>query len=202
MDKKMREEKASLPVTGMSEDLDDFPLIRSAQEGDKEAYGQLVLRYQKRLFRFVYMLAGRLDAAEDIVQEAFVKAYMALNDFEVNRPFYPWLATIARNLALNSIRREVREKPIEDSETADLVMNAPDLTFSPLDSLIEKENERRFLHAVMSLPIQFRSVFILRTIEDMNYDEIAKYLNISVGTVDSRLHRAREKLVEMLKDLL
>ena len=202
MDKKTREEKEPSFVTGMNEMPDDRAEIKAAREGDKEAYGRLVLKYQKRLFRFVSMLAGRFDVTEDIVQESFVKAYMALDDFEMERPFYPWLATIARNLALNVIKREEREKPIEDPEAVDFVLNTPDSKLNPLDNMIEKENEKRFLQAVISLPIQFRSVFVMRTFEEMGYEEIAECLNISVGTVDSRLHRAREKLVEILKDSL
>ncbi|SYZ74281.1 putative ECF RNA polymerase sigma-E factor [Candidatus Zixiibacteriota bacterium] len=202
MDKRNREEKETPFVTGMNEIPDDRRDIEEARDGDKEAYGRLVLKYQKRLFRFISMLTGRFDVTEDIVQESFVKGYLALNDFDAERPFYPWLATIARNLALNLIKREEKEKPIEDPESVELVMNTPDTRANPLDRMIEKENERRFMKAVLALPVPFRSVFVMRTFEEMSYEEIAGSLDISVGTVDSRLHRAREKLLEMLRDSL
>jgi RNA polymerase sigma-70 factor, ECF subfamily len=200
MDEKIREEKAALSVSNTNDADLDQALIRAAREGDKNAYGQLVLKYQKRVYRFVAALLSRADTAEDMVQEAFVKGYLALNDFELGRPFYPWISTIARNLALNNIRREEREKPI--SEIDDFLYQIPDSSVNPLERMIEKENDKRLLRGITALPIQFRSVFILRMFEKMSYEEIARYLNISVGTVDSRLHRARERLIEALKDLL
>lgn len=200
MDEKIREEKAALSVNNANDAALDQALIKAARDGDKNAYGRLVLKYQKRVYRFVAALLGRTDTAEDMVQEAFVKGYLALNDFELGRPFYPWISTIARNLALNHIKRAEREKPI--SEINDFLYQLPDSSVSPLEQMIEKENDKRLLRAIMALPIQFRSVFILRMFEKMSYEEIARYLNISVGTVDSRLHRARERLIEALKDSL
>lgn len=200
MDEKIREEKAALSVNNANDAALDQALIKAARDGDKNAYGRLVLKYQKRVYRFVAALLGRTDTAEDMVQEAFVKGYLALNDFELGRPFYPWISTIARNLALNHIKREERERPI--SEIDDFLYQVPDSSANPLERMIEKENDKRLLRAIMALPIQFRSVFILRMFEKMSYEEIARYLNISVGTVDSRLHRARERLIEALKDSL
>jgi len=200
MIEKRREDKADSSVNYLIGGVDDRPLIELAQKGDKNAYGQLVLRYQKRIFRFILGILGRKEMTEDIVQDAFVKGYLDLNDFEANRPFYPWIATIARNLALNQIKRFERERPI--SEFDDLLVEKIESPSNPLDEFVEHENERRLFKSIMSLPIQYRTVFILRTMEDLSYEEISKYLNISVGTVDSRLHRARGKLVEMLKDSL
>jgi len=200
MDEKIREEKAALSVNNANDAALDQALIKATRDGDKNAYGRLVLKYQKRVYRFVAALLGRTDTAEDMVQEAFVKGYLALNDFELGRPFYPWISTIARNLALNHIKRDERERPI--SEIDDFLYQVPDSSANPLERMIEKENDKRLLRAIMALPIQFRSVFILRMFEKMSYEEIARYLNISVGTVDSRLHRARERLVEALKDSL
>ncbi len=178
----------------------DRETILSAQDGNKDAYGELVLKYQKRLFRFIFMMLGSKDATEDIVQEAFVSGYLALNSFDVEKPFYPWLATIARNLALNKIKKTDKEKPA--SEYDDLIDAVPDKTANPLERIINRENERRLALAVAALPEQYRMVFVLRTFEKLSYEEIAKQLNIAAGTVDSRLYRAREKLVQMLKDLL
>lgn len=178
----------------------DRETILSAQDGNKDAYGELVLKYQRRLFRFIFMMLGSKDATEDIVQEAFVSGYLALNSFDVEKPFYPWLATIARNLALNKIKKTDKEKPA--SEYDDLIDAVPDKTANPLERIINRENERRLALAVAALPEQYRMVFVLRTFEKLSYEEIAKQLNIAAGTVDSRLYRAREKLVQMLKDLL
>jgi RNA polymerase sigma-70 factor (ECF subfamily) len=200
MPKKIGEEKAVGPVDRAEDNADDRSLVQRALEGEKDAYGDLVLKYQKRLFRFIYMMLGRTDITEDIVQEAFVKGYLALASFDLEKRFYPWIATIARNLALNHIKREEKERPV--SEYDDLLKQIPDDAASPLDRIIDKENDKKFAWAVMALPPAYRSVFVMRTFEKMSYEDIARELNISLGTVDSRLHRARQKLMQVLKDYL
>lgn len=198
-DKKM-EESRPLAVNNNRDETDDQFLIAAAKKGDKTAFGKLVLKYQKRLVRLVFMMLGRIDTAEDIAQEALVKGYLALDSFEIDRPFYPWISTIARNLAINQIKRD--EKTASMTEDDDTQADIPDISNNPLERLIDKENDRRLAQAVLALPAQFRTVFVLRTVEEMSYEEIAEKLDISAGTVNSRLSRAREKLVEMLKDLL
>lgn len=193
------EEKRPPTVDINEADKDRF-LIVKAKDGDKKAFGKLVLKYQRRLIRQIFMMLGRVGTAEDIVQEAFVKGYLALDSFEINRPFYPWITRIARNLALNRIKRDSKMSVF--SELDETEIEVPDVSKNPLDSLIEKEDDRRLAQAVLTLPIPFRTVFVLRMVEKMSYEDIAKKLKISVGTVNSRLSRAREKLVEMLKDLL
>lgn len=184
----------------MDNSPEDRRLIEQAASGDRRAFGELVTRYQRRLFRFVFMLLKSKDAADDIVQDAFINAWQALGTFEPDKPFYPWLSTIARNLALNRLKREARMQPA--SEMEEEFERIPELAPNPLDKIIEKENDRVFAQAVMSLPEQYRTVFVLRMIEKMPYEKIAEQLNISPGTVDSRLHRARAKLMEMLKEHL
>ncbi len=197
------EEKQSQSVdiseSRTSADRDRFRIVR-AKDGDKNAYGKLVLKYQKKLVRQIFMMIGKIDNAEDIVQEAFVKGYLALDSFEINRPFYPWITRIARNLALNRIKRD--NKMSVFSELSEEEFEVTDTTDNPLEGLIDKENDRRLALAVLALPIPYRTVFVLRMVEKMSYENIAGKLKISVGTVNSRLSRAREKLVEMLKDLL
>ncbi len=193
------EEKRPPTVDINEADKDRF-LIVKAKDGDKKAFGKLVLKYQRRLIRQIFMMLGRVGTAEDIVQEAFVKGYLALDSFEINRPFYPWITRIARNLALNRIKRDSKMSVF--SELDETEIEVPDVSKNPLNSLIEKEDDRRLAQAVLTLPIPFRTVFVLRMVEKMSYEDIAKKLKISVGTVNSRLSRAREKLVEMLKDLL
>ena len=184
----------------MENGTDDLKLVAAACDGDKKAYGDLVGIYQKRLFRFVYMMLGRRDTTEDIVQEAFVKGYLALSSFERSRPFYPWISTIARNLALNFIKRSEREKT--ETEIEHDFDTLPAKIDNPHDELIEKENDRKLAGAVKALPEVYRTVFVLRMFEKLSYEEIAEKLNITLGTVNSRLFRAREKLLEMLKEQL
>ena len=157
----------------------------------------MVRMHQKRLLRMVLGMVGDADSALDIVQESFVKAYQALERFDESQPFYPWLSTIATHLALNQIRRSRRETGLDDQVT-ERATDDPD----PLARLQAEESDRRFLEAVRALPDQYRTVFVLRNFDDLSYEEFATRLGISVGTVDSRLYRARRLLVDELKDLL
>ncbi len=199
MSKEIPEEKAISDVSEVERNY-ERELIEDAREGDKYAFGKLIMLHQKKLLRTVLLLTGSRDTALDIVQDAFIRAWNALNAFDLDRPFYPWIATIARFLALNYIKRESRGKSLDDEQNAKIEI--VDSAAGPLDKLIEKETDRKFAAALRALPEQFRTVFVLRMYEDMSYDQIAKTLNISAGTVDSRIHRAREKLVELLKDEL
>jgi RNA polymerase sigma-70 factor (ECF subfamily) len=195
-----REENPRTEVEGGEVRAVEQALIQAARNSDKKAFGQLLRRHQKRLFRFVLGLVGSFDQAEDIVQDAFVKAYQALDTFEMGRDFYPWLSTIARNRALNLIAREERKESLDkiQEQGFDTASNDP----GPLAQVISSENQQRFYAALKKLPEQFRVVFVLRHFEELSYDEIAKQLKIAPGTVDSRLFRARQLLVEALRDLL
>jgi len=200
MGKTFPEENRSEPVSQDEDKALERALIEAAQNGDQKAFGKLIRRHQKRLFRYIYGMLGSFDTAEDIVQEAFVKAYRALKTFKVGYDFYPWLSTIARNTAYNHIHREDKGSSLDalvekgyDPESTDL---------GPMDRLLDEEGKKRFYKAVKALPVQHRAVFVLRHFEGMNYADIASYLKIPPGTVDSRLYRARQILLEELKDLL
>lgn len=175
-------------------------LIEAAQAGDKKAFGQLLRLHQKRLFRFIYGLTGSFDQTEDLVQEAFVKAYGAIATFRIGHAFYPWLSTIARNLTFNYLKREGRKESLDKlSESGfDRESDEPD----PINMLLDTEAQRRFYDALRSMPGDYRKVFVLRHFENMEYSEIANALKIPPGTVDSRLYRARQYLLDKLKDLL
>ncbi len=197
---KSREENTGLEVAGGEVRAAEQALIAAARNGDKRAFGQLIRLHQKRLFRFVLGLVGSFDQAEDIVQEAFVKAYEALGTFEMGRDFYPWLSTIARNRALNLIAREERKESLDKIQEQGF--DTPSGDPSPLAQVIGSENQQRFYAALKALPEQYRTVFVLRHFEELSYEEIARQLKIARGTVDSRLYRARQLLVDALKDLL
>ena len=200
MGKRIREEKQALSVNQSEVNSAEQRLVEAAQNGDKKAFGRLIRRHQKMLFRFVYGLLGSFDATEDIVQEAFVKAYGALGSFRTDSAFYPWLSTIARNSAYNHISREERKESLDRLQEKGYDPQATEL--GPLERLLDDEAQVRFMKAVKALPARYRSVFVLRHFEQMDYGRIADYLKIPPGTVDSRLYRARRMLVKSLKDLL
>ena len=200
MEREFREEAHPPSVAGVDPGAAERRLIESARNGNREAFGRLIRLHQKRLFRFVYGLTGSFDHTEDIVQEAFVKAYTALARFESDRDFYPWLATIARNLAFNLLRREQKKESLDQMQQQGF--DAPSAELGPLEQVISSEGQKRFYQALNALPAKYRTVFVLRHFEDMSYDDIAAQLRIPPGTVDSRLYRARQMLLETLKDLL
>lgn len=191
----IREESTSSDVA-----KEERKLIEAAQNGDQTAFGLLIRKHQRRLFRFIYGLVGSFDVAEDVVQEAFVRAYGALERFKTKYAFYPWLSTIARNLAYNHIAAQEKKHSLEDLQEKGFDPPQPDL--GPMEILLDDENQKQFYRALLTMPPTFRAVFALRMFEKMDYSTIASYLKIPPGTVDSRLYRARKFLVDALKDLL
>ncbi len=200
MAENFREEKKVPPVLVDGAEPTERKLVEAAQNGDRAAFGKLVRMHQKKLFRFIYGLVGSFDQAEDIVQEAFVRAYGAIGTFRTEYSFYPWLSTIARNLAYTQISREEKKESLEKIQEKGYDPVSTDL--GPLDQMLDDESQRRFYKAVMAMPVTYRAVFVLRHFENMDYTEIASYLKIPPGTVDSRLYRARKYLMDALKDLL
>ncbi len=196
----IREENPRRGVNAVENESAEKKLVKAAQNGDQKAFGLLIRQNQKRLMRFVFGLVGSFDVAEDIVQEAFVKAYGALKRFRAEYSFYPWLATIARNLAYNYIHREEKKESLENLQEKGYDPQSADL--GPLDNLLNSEAQKRFYKAVKALPVKYRTVFVLRHFEGMDYTQIANYLKIPPGTVDSRLYRARQIILESVKDLL
>ena len=191
------EEKREIKVSNTGKETEEPFLVAQARRGDKTAFGQLVRMHQKKVLRMVVGMTGDLDSAMDIVQDSFIRAYQALDRFEEGQPFYPWLSKIASNLAINHIKKASRQSSL-DNETIERTDGAPD----PLARLQIDETDRRFMAAVQELPPAYRTVFILRTFEELSYEQIAVRLDISPGTVDSRLYRARRILMDKLKELL
>lgn len=194
------EDSASPPVPPEKGEISDQKLIEACQQGDKKAYGQIVRRHQKRLFRFIYGLTGSFDKTEDVVQEAFVKGYLSIASFRAGSEFYPWISVIARNLAYNLITREGRKQSLD--ALTDEGYDPATHQLGPFEQLVSSAGEEAFFKAVAALPAPYRSVFVLRQFEQMDYSQIASYLKIPPGTVDSRLFRARQMLLEALKDHL
>ncbi len=190
-------------------------LVRCAQAGQTDAFGQLVLAYQDRLYNVVCRLCSRPEVAEELAQEAFLKAFEKLGDFRGGSRFYTWLFRIATNLALSYRRRlgvvkfhslqgqacsdENANPSLADARTAELAeIRNP----GPESIAIAREETLKVRDALDSLDEEFRTIVLLRDAEDMNYDEIAEILEIPRGTVKSRLHRARKILKEKLSDLV
>ncbi len=200
MSKNNWEDSARSSVSSSESKSDEQKLIESAQNGNKTAFGKLIRMHQKRLFRFVYGLVNSFDMTEDLVQETFVKAFEKIKTFKTGYAFYPWIATIARNSAFNLIQREEKKESLD--KLTEVGFNPQTVELGALDKLLDDENKKRLYKAISALPVKYRTVFIMRNFEKMDYAEIASYLKIPPGTVDSRLHRARQMLLNAVKDLL
>jgi len=168
------------------EPAEEQRLIALAKKGDAGAYERLVKMFQHPIYYLCRRMTGSHQEADDAAQETFIKAFFALAAFKDGLSFYSWIRRIAVNVCLNHIKAGKREEPLGDRD--------PAIAASPLNELQEKEDEQRFLEALEALPPDQKAVLVLRVQEDQSYRDIAETLQISEGTVMSRLSRAREKL--------
>ncbi len=177
-------------------DQEDLRLIQKVKKGNIRAFEKIVLKYQKQLYVLVRKMVLNHDDTNDIVQDTFVKVFSNLKTFDEQKVFYPWLHRILINTTLNQIEKKRRYQ-----ETYIQAGNQ-DEYFSPngnpLKAVIQSEYENRIALALGKLSDEQRIVFILKTSEELSYQEISEQLNISLGTVMSRLSRAREKLKKLL----
>jgi RNA polymerase sigma-70 factor (ECF subfamily) len=175
----------------------DEEAVREVRRGNRDAFGLLVQRYQGRLFGLVLMMVRRPTAAEEVTQDAFVRAYRHIGDFDEYRAFYPWLAAIAVRLAQNWLRRHgtdvLREGELEDAPH-------PLSVAGPLTALIADERSRRLWSAVAALPSGERTATFLYYRDEMAIADIARALGVTTGTIKTLLFRARRHLRERLQE--
>lgn len=172
-------------------------LVRLAQMGDRNAFGELVRRHYGPVVNVVYRLCGDIGLAEDMAQETFLRAWMKLATYRPEFRLRNWLYRIAMNASVDALRRR-REETVDEQILDEL----PGQAASPETVLMEKEQAALVQQALKSLPEVSRSVLVLREYGDLTYQEIAQVLNIPIGTVMSRLNSARALLRETLKGLV
>jgi RNA polymerase sigma-70 factor (ECF subfamily) len=176
---------------------DDAPLIAATLAGDSAAFGRLVGLYQDRLYNSLLRVVGSAEDAGDIVQDAFVQAFVKLDTFRGSSAFYTWLYRIAFNLAMSRARRERKTVSLDGMKT--LVGSEPvDGQPAPEASLEQREHVEMVHAALAELSTEFRTILVLREIDGCRYEEIAEILDLPVGTVRSRLFRARMALRDEL----
>lgn len=168
-------------------------LVRAAQRGDEAAFTEIVRRYQRAIYRLAYGLTRNAADADDVAQETFVRAYRALERFRVGEPLYPWLSRITTNLAfsLHRYRKRRPETSLEPLVEAGQQWGVDD---DPLEHAAEKEQRDTIQQCFAELSDEHRVVLALRVMQEMSYEQIAATLNVPVGTVMSRLSRARGEL--------
>ena len=185
----------------------DQQLVLRAQQGDKRAFELLVAKYQRKLGRLLSRLVRDPAEVEDVTQEAFIKAYRALPSFRGDSAFYTWLYRIAINTAKNYLVAMRRRAPTStgfDNEDAESFEDAEQLrdTATPEAELLGKQIAATVNRAMEQLPEDLRTAITLREIEGLSYEEIAGVMNCPIGTVRSRIFRARESIAAELRPLL
>jgi RNA polymerase sigma-70 factor (ECF subfamily) len=170
--------------------MDDRELVRRIRDGDAEALRAIVERYQDRIFSLIYGIVRDRHEVEDVAQEVFLKVYTRIRAFDERSKFYTWLYRVAANAAKDHVKKRSR-RPAVALEEDEVVPGTGD---SPVGHAAAAETRRLVREAIAALPLHYREVLTLRELEGLSYNEIAGVLQISIGTVESRLHRARAKL--------
>jgi len=184
------------PVQKVEADNDQL-LVDRARLGDRHAFDLLVLKYQSRLLSLVIRLVSNQSDALDVLQDTFVKAYRSLNTFRGESAFYTWLYRIAVNTAKNHIAARAKESKdisVDDKGASELPV-LQDLS-APEDEVRAEELQRAILHSIEQLPDDLKHALTLRELEGMSYDEIALAMGCPIGTVRSRIFRARDHVVQ------
>ena len=182
-------------------ELSDEVLIKKFQDGDINAYNKIVYRYKDRLLNFIYRFLNDLDRSEDLVQDTLLKLYTHKDSYQEIAKFSTWLYTIAANLARTELRKLKRRKTFSVTELSyedrEFIISSSDA--DPSDDHLSHNFEKNVQKALLALPDDFKTIIILRDIQELSYDEISKIVELPLGTVKSRINRGRVKLQQLLK---
>ena len=180
-------------------------LVERAKQGDRDAFGVLVDQYKDRIYNYVSRMLSDPYEAEDVTQEAFLRAYRSLPRFRGASSFHTWLYRIASNLAIDVVRKRKRTEPTFsideplESEEGSYERELPDEGGGPEESATTRETRLAVRRAIMELPQKLRDVMVLYELQGETYEDISEILDVPLGTVKSRLFNARNRLKEMLR---
>ncbi len=180
---------------------DDAPLIEATLAGDTAAYGRLVERYQDRLYNSLLRVLGSAEDARDLVQDAFVQAFLKLDSYRGSAAFYTWLYRITFNLAMSHARKQRPVVSLDRTKNS-YGCEPTDGSATPETDAMQRERVQLVHAALAELSTEYRQILVLREIEGCCYDEIAEILELPVGTVRSRLFRARLQLRDQLAPIM
>ena len=196
-------------LAGQSEPVADNILVEEFIAGNDAAFTQLVTRYKDPITNYLNMMVGNYDVAADLAQETFLRVYQNISRYSNLYQFSTWIYRIATNLAIDELRYRKRRGQVfyrniwgnrpetEAGEEKEFVLR--DSGRNPSDEMLRKESSQVLSDAIRSLPPKYRTAFIMKEVQEMQYDEIARILKTSPGTIKSRLHRARELLQRKLE---
>jgi len=174
---------------------DDRDLVRRIRDGDAEALRAIVERYQDRIFSLIFGIVRDRHEVEDVAQEVFLKVFTRIHAFDGRSRFYTWLYRVAANAAKDHVKHRSRRPSVPLSEEAPI----SDGNAGPRAQAVSLERRRAVREAIAALPTRYREVLTLRELEGFSYAEIAEILKLSIGTVESRIHRARARLRQRLE---
>ncbi|MBN1755134.1 RNA polymerase sigma factor [bacterium] len=177
-----------------SNHIDEQTIVKKAQEGDKNAFNQLMEKYQQKIYQLAYAMTGNEEDAYDITQNSFLKAYNALNSFKMESSFYTWIYRIAYNTSINHNRRRKIFSPFSE---------VTERTFSfeneVIDSLTQEQINKKIAQALNRLPLKSRTVFILHFYENQSFAEISKIMNRNINTIKSLYSYSLKKLKKIIR---
>lgn len=186
-------------------DLSDHELIERTKNGDELAFDEIMNRYRNPLTNYLYRMLNDYEESVDLVQEAFVRVYFALERYHTDYAFSTYIYRIASNLAISEIRKRKRRKLMSltgffSYEGEEVDFQPPDKKPLPEDDILADEQSAVIARAIAALPEKYRAPIVLRDVEGKTYDEIAQILELGLGTTKSRINRARKLLKEKLKN--
>ena len=206
-----RAQQASIPTHEARDPADDRELVEAAKGGDRDAFRTLFERYHRRAYSLAYGVVRNADDALDVVQDAFIKAHRHLDTFEGQSSFYTWLYRIVMNLAIDHIRKHKRGRAVDfteqtvkegDDHVDDEGLLPRILGGNPGRALLDREIRDRIEQALAELSDNHRAVLVMRELEGLSYEEMAKVMGCSKGTIMSRLFHARKNMQKRLIDLV
>jgi RNA polymerase sigma-70 factor (ECF subfamily) len=182
--------------------VDDHRLIAECLKGRTAAFGELMRRHQDRLYNTVFRMLHSAEDAQDVVQEAFLHAYQSLDSFKGDAQFFTWLCRIAMNTAISLRRKRRAVVPIEAGPNGESGIDPPDESdeADPSHGMAQAEQGRRIHQALGRLSGEHRSVLVMKDMEGLKYEQMADLLGVPIGTIRSRLHRARLELRAILEE--
>lgn len=184
--------------------LDEKTIIQRVLDGDQEAFAQLVQQYEKPVYNLCLRMAGNSDDAQDLAQEAFLKAWRGLRFYKFEATFSTWLYRLTSNVCIDFLRQQKRRPTtsltVGDEEDESAELEIQDQTPLPEEQVVHREQHKAITEAMNKLDEEFRMLLTLRVMEERSYEQIAEIMDLKVGTVKSRISRAREKLRRILAE--
>ena len=177
-------------------------IIKQVKKGNKDAFGVIIDAYERRIYQHCYRLLGSFHDAEEVTQEAFVKAYTKIHTFKNKQKFSPWIYRIATNTAVDWMRKKkplyILDQPIAVGENITYLDHVKNTSETPEETIEQKENQDEMQQFLLQLPSKYRVVLVLRYMDELSIKEMSEVLDLPIGTIKTQLHRGIEALRELM----